>query len=72
MKLSSTLLAAGLAALLLAGFAPRAAAQDHARVKTPATPGEQAPPADPGQKNFGGPIVRPGTGGARPPASTPV
>jgi hypothetical protein len=45
-----------------------AAAQTHARVKNPAVPGEQAPPADPGQNNFGGPITRPGLPGQRPPA----
>ena len=42
-----------------------AAAQAHARVKVPAVPGEQAPPADPGQNNFGAPIARPGPTTAR-------
>jgi para-nitrobenzyl esterase len=43
-----------------------AAALDHTRVKNPAVRGEQAPPATPGQNNFGGPIT--GPGGQRPPA----
>src|SRR5512143_2134622 len=67
-KPSSKDLVVGLVAMLLAVDAARVAAQEHTRVKTPAVPGEQAPPADPGQKNFGAPIVRPGTGGTRPPA----
>jgi hypothetical protein len=54
------------AAFLVAGCAGTAAAQAQTRVKVPAAPGEQAPPADPGQNNFGGPIVRPGTGVPRP------
>jgi hypothetical protein len=66
-KASSKDLAVGLVAVLMAGHAELVAAQEHARVKTPAVPGEQAPPADPGQKNFGGPIMRPGPGGQRPP-----
>ena len=68
MKTSSGLVAACLVATLVACRAEPAAAQSHTRVKTPATPGEQAPPADPGQKNFGGPIAVPGPGGQRPPA----
>jgi hypothetical protein len=32
-----------------------AAVQDHTRVKNPAVPGEQAPPATPGQNSFGEP-----------------
>src|SRR5512134_3895869 len=35
-------------------------AQPHTRVKTPAAQGAHAPPADPGQNNFGAPIARPG------------
>jgi len=55
-----------LVALLVAGRAEPATAQAHTRVKVPAVPGEQAPPADPGQNNFGAPIARPGPGGQRP------
>jgi hypothetical protein len=40
-------------------------------VKYPAAPGEQAPPADPGQRNFGGPIPAPGPGGQRPTVRPP-
>jgi len=59
--------AACAAAMMLVSSSEPAAAQTHARVKNPAAPGEQAPPADPGQNNFGGPITRPGPG-QRPPA----
>ena len=67
MERSSKALVVGLVALLTAVQAPPVAAQAHTRVKAPAAPGEQAPPADPGQNNFGGPILRPGPGGVRPP-----
>lgn len=67
MKALTRALAVGLVAILLAGRAQPAAAQAHTRVKVPAVPGEQAPPADPGQNNFGAPIARPGPGGQRPP-----
>jgi hypothetical protein len=66
-KAPSSELVVGLVAMLMAGPAALVAAQEHTRVKTPAVPGEQAPPADPGQKNFGAPITRPGPGGQRPP-----
>jgi hypothetical protein len=46
-------------------------AQDHTRVKNPATPGEQAPSATPGQNNFGGPILAPGAAGKKPPVRAP-
>jgi hypothetical protein len=59
-RTSSSLPAACLVATMLVSFSGPAAAQTHARVKNPAVPGEQAPPADPGQNNFGGPITRPG------------
>ena len=71
MKLSSGLLAASLVTMLVAWSSGAAAAQDHTRVKTPAVPGEQAPPASPGQNNFGGPIPAPGRGGQRPPIRPP-
>jgi hypothetical protein len=64
--LSNTFVAL-VSAMLVSGAADPVAAQAHTRVKNPATPGEQAPPADPGQKNFGAPIARPGPGGQRPP-----
>ena len=67
MRTSISLPAACVAAMMLVSFSEPAAAQTHARVKNPAVPGEQAPPADPGQNNFGGPITRPGPG-QRPPA----
>jgi len=53
--------------LVALGGMELAAAQEHTRVKTPAVPGEQAPPAAPGQNNFGGPILAPGAGGQKPP-----
>ena len=37
-----------------------------AQGKNPAAPGEQAPPANPGQRNFGGPIRTVGAGGQSP------
>jgi hypothetical protein len=67
LKPPSSELACCLAAILLVGRAEPAASQSHKRVTTPAAPGEQAPPADPGQNNFGAPILRPGPGGQRPP-----
>jgi hypothetical protein len=59
-KTSSYLLVACAATMLVVGSSAPALAQEHTRVKKPATPGEQAPPATPGQNNFGGTI-----GGAR-------
>ena len=56
MRTSFGLVASFLVARLFVGNASLAAAQDHTRVKNPAARGEQAPPADPGQNNFGGPI----------------
>jgi len=62
------LLAACLMMMLVAlGGTKLATAQEHRRVKIPAVPGEQAPPADPGQNNFGWPILTPGAGGQKPP-----
>ena len=58
-------------ATLVACSPEPAAAQAHTRVKTPAVRGEQAPPADPGQRNFGGPIPTPGPGGQQPPVRPP-
>ena len=71
MKTSSSLLSVCLVAMLVACSPEPAAAQTHTRVKNPAVPGEQAPAADPGQKNFGGPIPAPGPGGQRPPVRPP-
>ena len=65
MKTLPSLLAVGLATMLIAGSSAPAAAQEHTRVKKPAVRGEQAPPANPGQNNFGGPIPAPGAGGQR-------
>ena len=65
MKTSSSLLAACLVTMLVAWSSEPAAAQDHTRVKNPAVPGEQAPPANPGQNNFGGTIGARGAGGQR-------
>jgi hypothetical protein len=53
------------ATMLVAMGVGSAAAQDHARVKNPAVPGEQAPPATPGQNNFGGTIGARGAGAQR-------
>jgi hypothetical protein len=53
--------------MMLVFLSEQAPAQDHTRVKNPAVPGEQAPPADPGQNNFGGPRPPTGTGAPRPP-----
>ena len=72
MKTSLSLSAILLAAMLVVGPADQAAAQSHTRVKTPAVPGEQAPRADPGQRNFGGPVPPTGAGTpARPPVRLP-
>ena len=71
MTTSSSLLAACLVTMLIAWGPEPAAAQDHSRVKNPAVPGEQAPPATPGQNNFGGPIPAPGGGGQRPAVRPP-
>jgi hypothetical protein len=68
---SSSMLATGLAALLVVSVSEDAAAQAHTRVKNPAVPGEQAPRADPGQNNFGGPLPLTGTGAQRPPVRPP-
>jgi hypothetical protein len=59
-----------LATLLCVCASTPVAAQNHTRAKTPAVRGEQAPPAEPGQRNFGGPVP-PGGAGARPPVRTP-
>ena len=67
MKNSSILAGVCVVVTLVTWTARPLAAQSHTRVKTPAAPGEQAPPADPGQRNFGGPIVVPGPG-QKPPA----
>src|SRR5512134_3848770 len=67
-KTSFRLLPACLVAALVTCSPAPLAAQVHTRVKNPATPGEQAPPADPGQNNFGAPIPAPGRGGQKPPA----
>ena len=66
MKTSSTVAAACLLGALITCGAGRVAAQSHTRVQPPASPGEQAPPADPGQKNFGGFVGTPGPGGQPP------
>jgi hypothetical protein len=55
------LMAMLLATTLVVCQAGYLAAQTHTRVKTPAVPGEQAPRADPGQNNFGGPITPAGS-----------
>ena len=52
-----------LTALVLVWSAQTALAQDHTPAKKKILPGEQAPPARPGQNNFGGP---------RPPAGAPT
>lgn len=57
--------------LVAVGGTKLATAQEHTRVKIPAVPGEQAPPADPGQNNFGGPILTPGAGGQKRPMMMP-
>jgi hypothetical protein len=70
MRASSGLLVSFLVARLFVGNASLAVAQDHTRVKNPAARGEQAPPADPGQNGFGGPIV-PGPSGQVAPVRPP-
>jgi hypothetical protein len=64
-----------LAILLVAAlglWAPTpAGAQNHTRAKVPAARGEQAPPANPGQRNFGGPIPPGGAGAQAPPVRPP-
>ncbi len=71
--LSISVLAAAcfMATLVTWGCGKPAAAQEHTRVKHPAVPGEQAPPAAPGQKNFGGPIPAPGAAGRKPAFGAP-
>jgi hypothetical protein len=54
-----------LAAALCVCASMPAMAQNHTRAKVPAARGEQAPPADAGQRNFGG-MIPPGTGGQMP------
>jgi hypothetical protein len=63
-------LAVLLVATLGLGAAP-ASAQNHTRAKTPAVRGEQAPPAAPGQNNFGGPMLPGAAGAQRPPVRPP-
>jgi hypothetical protein len=63
-------LAVLLVATLGLGAAP-AGAQNHTRAKTPAVRGEQAPPAAPGQNNFGGPMLPGAAGAQRPPVRPP-
>ncbi len=67
-------LAVSIVAMLVVCNASQAAAQTQTRVKKPVVPGEQAPPANPGQNNFGGPRPVAGTGAApavRPPRPEP-
>jgi len=58
---------AACAALITLSFNPKqTTAQTQTKVKKQVVPGEQAPPADPGQRNFGGPRPAPGAGGQAP------
>ena len=62
---------AACAALITLSFNPKqttaqTTAQTQAKIKKQVVPGEQAPQADPGQRNFGGPRPAPGTGGQAP------
>jgi hypothetical protein len=70
-RIPTSVRAACVAATMLVSTSAPAAAQSHERVKNPAVPGEQAPPADPGQKNFGGPRPATGPGAPRPPVPRP-
>lgn len=49
----------------------QASAQTQAKEKKQIVRGEQAPPANPGQNNFGGPIPAPGAGGQTPAVRPP-
>ena len=58
-RTSSTVAAACLLGALITCGVGRVAAQSHTRVQPPASPGEQAPPADPGQISMSDPFVYP-------------
>jgi hypothetical protein len=62
-------LALSIVAMLVVCNTKQTAAQAQGGVKKPVVPGEQAPPANPGQNNFGGP--RPATGTGATPAVRP-
>jgi hypothetical protein len=59
-------IAACIALIMVLCISKQATAQTQTKVKKQIVPGEQAPPADPGQKNFGGPRPAVGAGGQRP------
>ncbi|MBN2665904.1 MAG: hypothetical protein JXR67_05295, partial [Bacteroidales bacterium] len=61
-----SVLVACIAFVLVPCNVKQAAAQTQAKEKKQIVRGEQAPPANPGQNNFGGPIPAPGAGGQMP------
>ena len=70
-KIFNLSLAAFLFIILMACNLINSTAQAQSGQKKPLVPGEQAPPADPGQRNFGGMQPPAGTQGQKPPQRLP-
>jgi len=66
-----SILASCIAFLMITCNIQQAGAQTEQKEKKQIARGEQAPPANPGQNNFGGPIPAPGAGGQAPAVRPP-